>query len=84
MESINIEELEKKRDSMAKEVLASIKRVPSNELLNSAVRELEMLASSHKVSVEKLFSMAESNELPFSLSSLVFNLVLKIRAFKEA
>ena len=82
--TINTEELEKKRDLMAKEILSSIKRVSPSELLNSATRELESIASTMKVSVDELFSLAESNELPFSLSSQVFGLVLKIRAYKEA
>lgn len=82
--TINLEELQLKKDSISKEILASINWVSEEELLREATRDLENIAAERKLTVDRLFASAESNELPFSVSSVVFDLALKIRSYKQA
>jgi hypothetical protein len=82
--TINLEELERNKKAALEEVMSPIRISSRDELLTSANRRLELISAEYKLSVDHLFSAAESNELPFSVASEVMNLISKVRVYKQA
>ena len=82
--TINLEELERNRKAKLKEVMAPIRFSSKEELLANANRRLESISADYSMSIDRLFTAAESNELPFSITSEVLSLISKVRVYKQA
>jgi hypothetical protein len=82
--TINLEELRRNQENKLKEVMAPICFNSKEELLANANHRLEAISKEYGLTIDRLFLAAESNELPFSITTEIINLISKVRFYNQA